>query len=72
VWKALYEVLERELTGVGLVPLSEHPIRPRLEMAFSAVWSAGGHPSMSRLLRFGDDNAGTPGERCAPPAVHPA
>lgn len=72
VWKALYQSLERELTGVGLLPLSLHPIRPRLEAAFTVVWAAGGHPSMSGLLRFGDRKIETSGDGHAPDAVRPA
>jgi uncharacterized protein len=56
VWMGLYEILERELVSLELVPLSLHPIRPRLEEAFMAVWSQGGSPSMSRLLRFSDQS----------------
>jgi uncharacterized protein len=52
VWMSLYEVFEREMTQLGLTPLSLHPIRAELEAAFVRAWSSGGSPYMSRLLRF--------------------
>ncbi|GII65859.1 hypothetical protein Skr01_59440 [Sphaerisporangium krabiense] len=67
VWTSLYERLEGEFLRRGLVPLSRHPIRPRLEAAFMAVWSRGGTPSMSGMLRFGAD--ARDGEAHATPAV---
>jgi uncharacterized protein len=70
VWKALYEVFEREVTDVGLIPISLHPIRARLEAAFLAVWTAGGHPSMNQLLRFRDRTPPSDEKHHAAPAIH--
>lgn len=50
VWFRLFEEAERRLRSQGFVPLSEHPVRPRLERAILAAWAAGQNPTLKALL----------------------
>ena len=50
VHKQLFVDLEYELVAAGELPLSLHPLRPRLERAMLAAWGRGQNPTLAATL----------------------
>lgn len=51
VHKQLFVDLEYELQGAGELPLSLHPLRPRVEAAMLAAWARGQNPTVEATVR---------------------
>lgn len=51
VWKGLFGHFEQRLTRLGLMPLSRSALRPRVEQAMLASWSAGRNVSIAGAMR---------------------
>ncbi|WAS90438.1 aKG-HExxH-type peptide beta-hydroxylase [Nannocystis punicea] len=51
VHKRLFVDLEHELRAAGELPLSLHPLRPRVEAAMLAAWTRGDNPTVESALR---------------------
>lgn len=51
VHKRLFVDLEHELRAAGELPLSLHPLRPRVEAAMLAAWAGGDNPTIEAALR---------------------
>jgi len=50
IWMALFEQIEKDLRGLGRMPLSRSPILPKLEATMLASWATGQNISIAQAL----------------------